>query len=87
MEINMTEDDKREYKAQVVYYSFCGKFHSKIRKFCKARDNCHYTGKYRDAAHSICNLWYKENSYILVSDDNPSESDNYIISPKVAEKC
>ena len=25
----------------------------------KVRDHCHYTGKYRDAAHNICNLRYK----------------------------
>ena len=29
----------------------------KINK--KVRDHCHYTGKYRGAAHSICNLRYK----------------------------
>ena len=26
-----------------------------IKKYHKVRD-CHYTGKYRGAAHSICNL-------------------------------
>ena len=26
----------------------------------KVRDHCHYTGKLRKAAHSICNLRYKE---------------------------
>ena len=25
----------------------------------KVRDHCHYTRKYRGAAHSICNLNYK----------------------------
>ena len=30
-----------------------------IRKYHKVRDHFHYTGKYRGAAHSICNLRYK----------------------------
>ena len=29
------------------------------RKKHKVRDHCHYTGKYRGAAHNICNLRYK----------------------------
>ena len=30
----------------------------KIINYWKFRDYCHYTGKYRGAAHSICNLKY-----------------------------
>ena len=29
---------------------------SKDINYEKVRDHCHYTGKYRNAAHSICNL-------------------------------
>ena len=29
------------------------------KKYRKVRDQCHYTGKYRGAAHDICNLRYK----------------------------
>ena len=31
---------------------------SKIKKYCKVKIHCHYTGEYRDAANSICNLEY-----------------------------
>ena len=28
------------------------------KKYCKVRDHCCYTGKYRGASHSICNSKY-----------------------------
>ena len=40
----------------------------KIKKYCEVRDYCQYTGEYRGAVDSICNLKYgvpklQENSY------------------------
>ena len=29
------------------------------KKYYKVKDHCHHTGKYRGAAHDICNLRYK----------------------------
>ena len=29
------------------------------KEYFKVKDHCHYTGKYRGAAHNICNLRYK----------------------------
>ena len=30
-----------------------------FKLYHKVRHHCHYTGKFREAAHSICNLRYK----------------------------
>ena len=32
--------------------------HAKDKSYPKGRDHCHYTGEYRGATHSICNLKY-----------------------------
>ena len=37
------------------------------KKYCKVRDHCHYTGQYRGAAHSICNLRYEIPKEILIA--------------------
>ena len=34
------------------------------KKYHKIRDHCHYTGKYRGAAQSLCNLRYKTSKEI-----------------------
>ena len=33
-------------------------------KYYKVRDHCHYMRKYKETSHSICDLHYKENSFI-----------------------
>ena len=35
---------------------FVGKKFAANKNYQKVRDHCHYTSKYRGAAHSICNL-------------------------------
>ena len=57
-----------------------------IKKYHKVRDHCHYTGKYRGAAHDICNLRYKIPKEILVAFHNGSTYDYHFIIKELAEE-
>ena len=56
----LTKEQKPYEKAQICY--ICKeKFENKYledKKHRKVKDHRHYTGEYRGAAHSICNLRY-----------------------------
>ena len=52
----------------------------------KVRDHCHYSGIYRGAAHSLCNLQYKIPSYILVVFHNLTGYDAHMFIKELA-KC
>ena len=51
----------------------------------KVRDHCHYSGIYRGAAHSLCNLQYKIPSYILVVFHNLAGYDAHIFIKELAK--
>ena len=52
----------------------------------KVRDYCHYTGKYRGAAHSIYNLRYRAPKKISVVFHNGSTYDNHFIIKQLAKE-
>ena len=57
--IPLTIKEKIHYNEQEICY-ICKKESDKNdKKNYKVRDHCHYTGKYRSAAHNICNSRYK----------------------------
>ena len=62
--IALTREENYFYKEQEACYiwkeKFCTDKNDKnyINKK-KVKDHCHYTGKFREAAHSKCNLDYK----------------------------
>ena len=60
--IPLTTEEKIHYNEQEICY-ICKKDFDK--KNYKVRDHCHYTGKYRGAAHNICNLRYKRPKKLL----------------------
>ena len=59
----LTKSQLREYKHATKCHICFKHFKDEDRK---VRDHCHYSGEYRRAAHSLCNLQYKIPSYIPV---------------------
>ena len=66
--ISWNDEEYKTYKKQKVYYICEKEFNTdkndrnSFKLYYKVRDHCHYTGKYRGAALSICNLRCKINS-------------------------
>ena len=58
----------------------------KDKKYCKVRDNCHYIGEYRGAAHNIFNLKYSVPKKILIAFHNESNYDYHFIKKELAEE-
>ena len=58
----------------------------KITNYCKFRDHCHYTGKYRGTAHSICNLKYSVPKQSTIAFHNGSNYDYHFIIKELAEE-
>ena len=87
--ISLTNEEKKMHRKQKVCY-ICNKgFNTDDddnKKYFKVRDHCHYTGKYRGAAHDICNLSYKTPKEILLVFHNGSTYDYHIIIKKLAEE-
>ena len=62
--IPLTDEEKESYENQEICHicekEFCtDENNKKFKKMHKVRDHCHYTGKYRGAAHRNGNLNYK----------------------------
>ena len=51
----------------------------KFKKYQKIKDHCHYTGKFRGAAHSIRNLRYKVPKNISIVIHNAGYDTHFII--------
>ena len=80
------EEKKVLWRAKVC--SICKKWFSidNDKKHHKVRDHCHYTGKLRGAAHSICNSRYKTLGEIPIVFYNASTYDYHFIINKPAKE-
>ena len=89
--IPLTDEETKSYQKQEVCHickkEFCfGKNEgNEFKLYHKVRDQCHYTGKFRGAALSICNLSYKVPNEIPVVIHNAGY-DTHFITEQLAEE-
>ena len=93
--IPLSEEENKSYEEQEVCHICKKKFYldendenkndEKFKKYQKVKDHCHYTGKFRGAAHSDCNLRYKVPKNIPIVIHNAGYDTHFIIE-ELAEK-
>ena len=89
----LTYEENKSYEKQKVCYK-CRKGFSTDddnevalnKKYQKVTDHCHYTGKFRGAAHDICNLRYKAPKEIPIVFHNGSTYDYHFIIKQLAKE-
>ena len=84
--IPLTKGEKINYNDQQICYICKEEFYKSDKKHHKVRDHCHYTGKYRGAAHNICNLRYKVPKEIPIVFHNGSTYDNHFIIKELVKE-
>ena len=72
-------DEETEFQENQKVCHICKKEFSTDKNDKKVRDHCHYIGKFRGAAHSICNLNYKKLIELPVVFHNRSTYDYHFI--------
>ena len=93
--IPLTKEEEENYNNQKVCYICKKEFNARdtiesssfeCKKHYKVRDHCHYTGKYRGAAHNICNLRYKIPKEIPIIFHNGSTYDYFFIIKELVKE-
>ena len=90
--IPLTNEENEYYEMQKICY-ICKKIFSNnkndenaFKLYHKVRNHCDYTGKFRGAGYSICNLRYKIPKEILVIFHNGSTYDYHFIIKQLAKE-
>ena len=77
--MKISKKEEEEFK-QASNCWICGKL---LNIQDKVRDHCHYTGRYRGAAHNICNLKYSKPNNISVFFHNLTGYDSHLFIKKL----
>ena len=92
--IPLTSEENKSYEKQKVCYICEKEFNTNendknaFKLYHKARDHSYYTGKFRGAAHSICNLKYKtpKETLLVFVFHNVSTYDYHLIINQLAKE-
>ena len=84
--IPLTKKEEKNHNKQEVCYICKNKFNTDYKKHYKVKDHCHYLGKYRDAAHNICNLRYKIPKELPIVFHNGSTYDYHFIIKELVKE-
>ena len=83
---SLTTKEKIHYNEPEICYICKKEFDKSDKKNYKVRDHCHYTGKYRGAAHNKCSLRYKIPKEIPVVFHNGSTYDYHFIIKELVKE-
>ena len=73
------KDEERErFEKETKCWMCKGEFKEDDDKNKKVKDHCHFTGRYRGAAHNSCNLKYRIPNFIPVVFHNLSGYDSHL---------
>ena len=84
--VPLTTKEEICYNKQKICYICKKEFNNNDKKQQKVKDHCHYTSKYRGAAHNICNLRYKVPKEIPVVFHNGSTYDYHFIIKELVKE-
>ena len=78
------EAARQHHDSQNVCYACGGGFKNNVKELSKVRDHCHFTGKYRGALHSKCNLRLRQTRTIPVLFHNLKGYDSHLFITRLA---
>ena len=86
--ITLTKKEEKHHNEQEVCYICKEEFSTDDddKKHPKVKNHCHFTGKYRGAAHNICNLRYKIPKEIPIVFHNGSTYDYHFIIKELVKE-
>ena len=84
--IPLTKKEEENHNNQKVCYMCKKEFDTSDKKNYKVRDHCHYMGRYRGAAHNMCNLRYKIPKEISIVFHNGSTYDYHFIIKELVKE-